>query len=50
MRARGVTGEIAQPRAQIIYWAFLGYALSDKPLPKATREAMLKELVRIALS
>jgi AcrR family transcriptional regulator len=50
IRARGVADEIAQARAQILYWAFLGYALSDKPLPKAPREAMLGELVRIALS
>ena len=32
--ARGVAPEIAQARAQILYWAFLGYALSDKPLPR----------------
>ena len=50
IRARGIADEIAQARAQILYWAFLGYVLSDKPLPKATREAMLRELVRIALS
>jgi len=48
MRARGVTPEVAEARAQLIYWAFLGYALSDKPLSKAAREAMLTELVRIA--
>jgi AcrR family transcriptional regulator len=50
IRARGVAGEIAQARAQVLYWAFLGYALSDRPLPKAPREAMLGELMRIALS
>ncbi len=50
IHARGVALEVAQARAQILYWAFLGYALSDKPLPRATREAMLRELVRIALS
>jgi len=48
MRARGVTPEVAEARAQVLYWAFLGYALSDKPLSKAAREAMLTELVRIA--
>jgi AcrR family transcriptional regulator len=50
MRTRGVTPEMAQARAQILYWAFLGYALSDRPLPRAHREAAIEELVRIALS
>ena len=50
IRERGVTEEIAQARAQILYWAFLGYALSEKPLPKAPHEAMLTELIRIAVS
>lgn len=48
IRGRGVADEIAGARAQILYWAFLGYALADKPLPKAPREAALAELVRIA--
>jgi len=50
IEARGVTPELAQARAQILYWAFLGYALSDKTLPRAPREAVIEELVRIALS
>ena len=48
IRARGVAPEKAQLRAQIIYWAFLGYALSDKPLTKAQAEAVIAELVEIA--
>lgn len=48
--ARGVASGLAQARAQILYWAFLGYALSDRPLPRAQREAVIEELVRIALS
>ena len=48
IRARGVAPEKAQVRAQIIYWAFLGYALSDKPLTKAQAEAVIAELVEIA--
>jgi AcrR family transcriptional regulator len=47
-RARGVAGEVAQARAQILYWAFLGFALSDRPQSRAQRKAMLTELVRIA--
>jgi AcrR family transcriptional regulator len=48
IRARGVAPEVAEARAQVLYWAFLGYALSDRTMPKASREAMLAELVRIA--
>jgi AcrR family transcriptional regulator len=40
--------EVAQARAQILYWAFLGSALSDKPLPKGQQQAVLDELLRIA--
>jgi AcrR family transcriptional regulator len=46
--ARGTAAEKAQARAQILYWAFLGYALSDKPLAKTQQEAAIEELVRIA--
>ncbi|HLZ03565.1 MAG TPA: TetR/AcrR family transcriptional regulator [Bradyrhizobium sp.] len=48
IRARGVAPEKAQLRAQILYWAFLGYALSDKPLTKEQAEAVIAELVAIA--
>jgi AcrR family transcriptional regulator len=45
----GLSPEIAGARAQIFYWAFLGFALSDKPLPKARQDAVLEELIRLAL-
>ena len=47
LRARGVAPEKAQARAQILYWAFLGYALADKSLTRAQNEAVIEELVRI---
>ena len=46
----GLSAEIARARAQILYWAFLGFALSEQPLPKARQQAVLDELVRIATS
>jgi AcrR family transcriptional regulator len=49
LRTAGRAADIAQARAQILYWAFVGYALSDKPLPKAKQEAIYEELVRFAL-
>jgi AcrR family transcriptional regulator len=48
LHAAGFPAEAAQARTQILYWAFLGYALSDKPLPKAQQETVLAELLRIA--
>jgi AcrR family transcriptional regulator len=49
IRARGVSADAAQARAQILYWAFLGYALSEKPLSKIQRESVVAEMMRIAL-
>jgi AcrR family transcriptional regulator len=45
----GVAHGVARSRAQIFYWAFLGFALSDQPLAKARQEAVLQELLRMAL-
>jgi len=44
----GLSAEVARARAQILYWAFLGFALSDQPLPKAQQQAMLDEMLRMA--
>ena len=46
----GLSTEVARARAQILYWAFLGFALSDQPLPKARHQAVLDELLRMATS
>jgi AcrR family transcriptional regulator len=43
----GLARDIARARAQILYWAFLGFA-ADKPLPQARQAAVLDELLRIA--
>ena len=48
LRASGLSPGIARARAQILYWAFVGFALSDQPLPRARQAAMLDELLRIA--
>lgn len=49
LRLAGIETDLARARAQILYWAFVGYALSDKPLPKTTQQAVIDELVRLAL-
>lgn len=46
-RASGLSPGLAQARAQILYWAFLGFAQLDQPLSKAQQEAVLDELLRI---
>jgi AcrR family transcriptional regulator len=47
LRASGLSADVARSRAQILYWAFLGFALSDRPLPQARQAAVLDELLRI---
>jgi len=48
LRGSGLSPSAARARAQILYWAFLGFALSDQPLPRAKQQAVLDELLRIA--
>jgi AcrR family transcriptional regulator len=48
LRAVGFAPGIARARAQVLYWAFVGFALSDEPLPRARQQAVLDELLRIA--
>jgi AcrR family transcriptional regulator len=48
LRASGFSPGIARARAQILYWAFVGFALSDRPVPRARQQAVLEELLRIA--
>jgi AcrR family transcriptional regulator len=50
MAQSGLSAEIARTRAQIFYWAFLGFALSDQPLPKTRQQAVVDELVRMSAS
>src|SRR5258706_16144995 len=48
MTQSGLSAGVARARAQILYWAFLGFALSDQRLPKARQQAVLDEMLRIA--
>jgi AcrR family transcriptional regulator len=49
IRAKGIAPDIARARAQILYWAFLGYALSDHSPRKAQADPIIEELVRMAV-
>jgi AcrR family transcriptional regulator len=48
LRASGLAPKVARSRAHILYWAFVGFALSDKPLPRERQQAVLDELLQIA--
>jgi AcrR family transcriptional regulator len=48
LRRTGFSAELAEARAQILYWAFVGYALSDKPPSKTQQQKVLEELIAIA--
>jgi len=48
LRSAGLAPGTARARAQVLYWAFVGFALSDQPLAKANQQAVLDELLRIA--
>jgi AcrR family transcriptional regulator len=48
IKRTGLSADVARARAQILYWAFLGFALSGKPLPKVKQAAVLEELFRVA--
>ncbi|MGV7215300.1 TetR/AcrR family transcriptional regulator [Bradyrhizobium sp. UFLA05-112] len=47
LEKRGFASAMAQARAQILYWTFLGFALSNTPLPAARLEALIDELLRM---
>jgi AcrR family transcriptional regulator len=48
LETSGLAPGLAEARAQILYWTFLGFALSDNPLPRAKQAAVLDELLRMA--
>lgn len=47
LQRRGFSATIAQARAQILYWTFLGFALSGAPVPPARLQGLLDEILRM---
>ncbi len=43
----GLATAIAQARAQILYWTFLGFALSNPSLPAARLQMLLDEILQM---
>ena len=48
LKQSGLSDNAARGRAQILYWTFLGFALSDQSLPSAKQRVVLDELLDIA--
>jgi AcrR family transcriptional regulator len=49
LRTAGVDDDAARTRAQILYWTYLGFAVSDRALPPAQLRAVVQEILRMAL-
>jgi len=47
LEKRGLARATAQARAQILYWTFLGFALSGPPVPAARLQGLLAELLQM---
>jgi AcrR family transcriptional regulator len=47
LEKRGLTPATARARAQILYWTFLGFALSGTPVPAARLEGLLDQILRM---
>jgi AcrR family transcriptional regulator len=47
LKQAGLAEDVARARAQILFWAFFGYALSDQQLAADKQQAVLDELLRI---
>jgi AcrR family transcriptional regulator len=47
LHKRGLGTATAAARAQILYWTFLGFALSGTPMPAARLKAQLGEILRM---
>jgi AcrR family transcriptional regulator len=45
LQRRGLSTAAARARAQILYWTFLGFALSGTPVPPARLQALLAEIL-----
>ena len=49
LRTSGVAPHDAGLRAQILYWTYLGFALSDRTLSSAQQRDVAREMLRMAL-
>jgi len=50
LQLRGLSAATAQARAQILYWTFLGFALSGTPVPPARLQGLLDEIQKMVFA
>jgi AcrR family transcriptional regulator len=50
LKQAGLADDVARARAQILFWAFFGFALSDQTLPAEKQQAALDELLRMVVA
>jgi AcrR family transcriptional regulator len=48
LKRSGSPAQTARARAQILYWAYLGFLLSDKPLGRKEQDRIIEELIRLS--
>ena len=48
LKRSGAPAQTARARAQILYWAYLGFALSDRPLARKEQDRIIEELIRLS--
>jgi AcrR family transcriptional regulator len=48
LKRSGAPAQTARARAQILYWAFLGFVLSDRPLARKEQDRIIEELIRLS--
>jgi len=47
LREAGIAADQIEPRAQILYWTYLGFVLSAKPVTGAARDRLIEQLTRL---
>ncbi|TKW80095.1 MAG: TetR/AcrR family transcriptional regulator [Bradyrhizobium icense] len=47
LKRTGLAEDVARARAQILFWAFFGYAMADQALAPDRQQAVIDELLRI---
>jgi len=47
LRDGGVAADHVRPRAQILYWTYLGFALSAAPVTGAARDRVIDQLIEL---
>ncbi len=50
LKRSGAPAQTARARAQILYWSYLGFVLSDRPLARKEQDRIIEELIQLSCS